>query len=134
MTPFLPARAQAIALVTLLAASTAGAHWLRYDVIENAALALGCDAGRGDGLCHMRTGMVWLFNHGVFGGLALLASVLNLWRPSVRQTALALIASAFGLALYNTAVSALASAFIVMAFARPDAAPERLSKALPQAN
>lgn len=104
----------ALAVLTL----SAGLGW-RYGVIENAAIALVCDAGRGNGLCVARQTTVLLFNYGAFGGIAFLSATFNFWRPSVAVMAIAVLAIALGLTLYNTAVAALACGLVILALARP---------------
>jgi len=54
----------------------------------------------------------------VFGIVALGAALLNLLRPSVVFWALALLAGDAGIVLYNTALSALAMALLILSLAR----------------
>lgn len=125
---FSPSRVSAIGLTALLILSTAIAVALRYGVIENAALGLGCDAEGGILLCRLRQGLIWTFNHNVFGTFAIVSAVFNLVRPSIALTALAIVLTAFGLALYNTAAAALSCGLILLVLARPDYAPQASAK------
>jgi hypothetical protein len=60
-----------------------------------------------------------LFNHSVFGSVALGAAVLNLIRPSVVLLGLGLAAGALGIVLYNVGLSGLAIALLLLSLARP---------------
>jgi hypothetical protein len=60
-----------------------------------------------------------LFNYNVFGWAALGVAVLNLWRPSVVWTSLALVAAGFGVVLHNADLSALAAGVLILSLARP---------------
>ena len=55
----------------------------------------------------------------MFGIVALGAALLNLIRPSVMFWALALLTGGAGIVLYNTALSALAIALLILSLARP---------------
>jgi len=50
--------------------------------------------------------------------------VLHLIRPSLALFAIALVAGAFGIVLYNVGLSALAGAVLILSFARPVIASE----------
>jgi hypothetical protein len=119
VTLFMPARRTWLALLALAGLSVTSALSLRYGLIENAPLGRACDASGGSFVCALRQTTIVLFNHDVFGGLALALAALNLWRPTVPATASALIAAGLGLTLYNTAAAAFACGLIVLAFARP---------------
>ena len=60
-----------------------------------------------------------LFVRGVFGWVALIASAVQLWRPNVVTFGTGLVFALLGLVLYNTRVSALAVALLVLSLARP---------------
>ena len=49
---------------------------------------------------------------------AVAAALLQLWRPNVIVFGIGLISAAFGLVLYNTRLSALAVALLLLSFAR----------------
>jgi hypothetical protein len=105
--------------MALAALSVACALALRFGLIENAPLGRACDASSGSFVCALRQSTIVLFNRDVFGGLALAMAGLNLWRPTVPGTAVALVAAGLGLTLYNTAAAAFACGLIVLALARP---------------
>ena len=65
-----------------------------------------------------------LFNHGVFGYVALAVALLNLLRPSIVLISLALAAAAFGVVLHNADLSALAAGLLILSLARPAPAAE----------
>ena len=60
-----------------------------------------------------------MFVQGAFGGVALIASGVQLCRPNVVAFGTGLVFALFGLVLYNTRVSALAVALLVLSLARP---------------
>jgi hypothetical protein len=62
--------------------------------------------------------VILLFARGVFGWVALAASFIQLWRPSVLAFGTGLVFAFLGLVLYNTRVSALAVALLVLSLAR----------------
>jgi hypothetical protein len=68
--------------------------------------------------------VIILFNHTVFGWIALGAALLNLVRPSIVLVALALAAAGFGLVLHNANLSALAVALLILSLARRASTPE----------
>ncbi len=95
------------------------AIYLRYLVIEQSQIGLACDAGLKTWLCLSRTVVSALFNNQVFGWVSLGAAALALIRPGLALFTIGLAASAFGIVLYNAALSGLAAALLVMCFARP---------------
>ena len=95
------------------------AMYLRYLAIENSTVSLACQAGLNTWLCATFRLTIVLFNHQVFGGIALAAAVLNLLRPSIVLIALALAAAAFGVVLHNADLSALAAGVLILSLARP---------------
>jgi hypothetical protein len=99
------------------------AFYLRYLVIEQSAVGLACDAGLDTWLCSSRLVATRLFNHQVFGWAAVGAAALSFVRPSVPLFAIAIVATGFGLVLYNTGLAGFAAAILIVSFARP--APEQ---------
>jgi hypothetical protein len=99
------------------------AFYLRYLVIEQSAVGLACDAGLDTWLCLSRTVVTQFFNRQVFGWVAIGAAALTFLRPSLPLFAIAIVATGFGLVLYNTGLAGLAAAILIMSFARP--APEQ---------
>jgi hypothetical protein len=97
---------------------------MRYQVIEQSAVGIGCDITPGTWLCASRRTAIALFTPSVFGWVALVASLLNLARPSFVLFAIGLVAAAFGIVLYNVALSALAIALLVLSLARRAPEPE----------
>ncbi len=100
------------------------ALYLRYLAIEATAVGLSCQAGAQTWLCWTRGLVTWLFNHSVFGWLAVIAAGINLIRPTLALFALGLAAAGFGIVLYNVALSALAVALLVLSLARPGPHPD----------
>jgi hypothetical protein len=95
------------------------ALYLRYLAIEYAPVALACQAGLQSTLCTAFRLVIVLYNHSVFGAVALAAALLNLCRPSIVLTSLALAAAGFGLVMHNAGLSGLAAALLVLSLARP---------------
>ena len=60
-----------------------------------------------------------LYNHGVFGWIALAAAALNLLRPSIFLMTIAIAAAGFGLVLHNADLAGLAAALLILSLARP---------------
>jgi hypothetical protein len=117
--PFLPTSRQ-INLLLVVGFSCLGyALYLRYLVIEQSTVGLACEAGLATWLCTTRTVVLALFNHNVFGIIALGAAVLNFMRPSLVLFVIALAAAGFGIVLYNVALSSVAVALLILSFARP---------------
>ena len=98
--------------------------YLRYMAIENLNVELACQAGLKTWLCSAFHISIALYNHYVFGGVALAAALLNLIRPSIVLVAVALATGGFGLVLYNPELSALAAALLILSLARPAPATE----------
>jgi hypothetical protein len=117
--PFLPTSRQ-INLLLVVGFSCLGyALYLRYLVIEQSTVGLACEAGLATWLCTTRTVVLALFNHNVFGIIALGAAVLNFMRPSLVLFVIALAAAGLGIVLYNVALSSVAVALLILSFARP---------------
>ena len=121
---FLPTARQTNWLLIVGFLSVGEAFYIRYMAFENLNVELACQAGLQTWLCNTFRLSLVLFNHGVFGGVALAAALLNLLRPSIVLMALALIAAGFGIVLHNTDVSALAAGLLILSLARPAPAPE----------
>jgi hypothetical protein len=121
---FLPSRRQVVWLTLLGVLALTCAFYFRYQVIEQSTVGIGCEATPGTWLCTSRRAVIAMFTPAVFGWVALGAAVLNLLRPSVLLFAIGLIAAAFGIVLYNVALSALAVGLLVLSFARRAPEPE----------
>jgi hypothetical protein len=121
---FLPTARQTnwLLLVGLLALGEA--LYLRYLAIEYAQVSLACQAGLKTWLCATFRLVIVLYEHSVFGWMALGAALLNLVRPSIVLVALALAAAAFGLVLHNASLAGLAAALLILSLARPAPAAE----------
>ena len=100
------------------------ALYLRYLALEYAPVALACQGGLNTWLCATFRLTIVLYQHVVFGWVALAAAVLNLVRPSILLVAVALVASAFGLVLHNAGLAGLAAALLILSLARPAPAAE----------
>jgi hypothetical protein len=116
---FLPSPRVANVLIALGAAALGYALYLRYLVIENSTVGLACEAGLNTSACMVRKIAIFLFRYQAFGILAFVAAVYHLLRPHIYAFALAMVAAAFGLVLYNNGLAALATALLVVSFARP---------------
>jgi len=100
------------------------ALYLRYMAIEYNTVALACQAGSRTWLCDTFRLTIVLFNHSVFGWVALGAALLNLLRPSIVLVTLALAAAAFGIVLHNADLAGLAAGLVILSLARPAPAAE----------
>jgi hypothetical protein len=109
-------------LVGLLALGEA--LYLRYLAIEYAPVSLACQNGLQTWLCATFRLAIILYNHAVFGWVALGAALLNLLRPSLILVSVALAATAFGLVLHNGNLAGLAAALLILSLARPAPAKE----------
>jgi hypothetical protein len=121
---FLPSARQTSWLLIIAFLSVGEAMYLRYMAIENLNVELACQAGLKTWLCgafHVSTA---LYNHYVFGAVALAAALLNLIRPSIVLVAVALAAGGFGVVLHNPELSALAAGLLILSLARPAPATE----------
>ena len=121
---FLPTARQTnwLLLVGLLALGEA--LYLRYLAIEYAQVSLACQGGLSTWLCTTFRLAIVLYNHSVFGWVALATALLNLVRPSIALILVALAATAFGLVLHNADLAGLAAALLILSLARPAPAPE----------
>jgi hypothetical protein len=121
---FLPTARQTNWLLIVGFLAVGEAFYIRYMAIENLNVELACQAGLKTWLCSTFRLSIVLFNHEVFGGVALVAALLNLLRPSIVLVAIALAAAGFGIVLHNADLSALAAGLLILSLARPAPAPE----------
>jgi hypothetical protein len=121
---FLPTARQTNWLLIVGFLSVGEALYIRYMAFENLNVELACQAGLNTWLCSAFRLSIVLFNHQVFGGVALAAALLNLLRPSIVLMAFALAAAGFGMVLHNADLSALAAGILILSLARPAPAPE----------
>ena len=119
---FLPTARQMNWLMAVGFLALGEALYLRYLGVENSQVALACQAGLDTWLCATLGLATSLFRHSIFGWCALCCALLNLMRPSILLTSVALAATAFGLVLYNAGLAGLAAALMILSLARP--APE----------
>jgi len=116
---FFPTARQTNWLLIVAFLAVGEALYLRYLAIEYAPVSLECQGGLQSWLCTSFRTVIVLYNHGVFGWVALGAAVLNLIRPSVFLMSIAIAAAGFGLVLHNTDVAGLAAALLILSLARP---------------
>jgi hypothetical protein len=121
---FLPSARQTNWLLIVGFLALGEALYLRYLAIEHAQVSLACQGGLNTWLCTTFRLVIALYNHSVFGWVALTAAVLNLVRPSIVLTWVALAAAAFGLVLHNANLAGLAAALLILSLARPAPAAE----------
>lgn len=115
---FLPSKRQAAMLATLGVAALGLALYLRFGLIQNTPLGLACEAGDERLICDVRLAAIVPFMWNVFGLTALVAALVQLWRPNVIAFGTGLAFALLGLVLYNTRLSALAMALLVLSLAR----------------
>jgi len=121
---FLPTARQTNWLLLVGLLSLGEALYLRYLAIEYAQVSLACQGGLSTWLCTTFRLAIVLYNHSVFGWVALAAALLNLVRPSIALILVALAATAFGLVLHNADLAGLAAALLILSLARPAPAQE----------
>lgn len=121
---FLPTARQLNILLIVGFLAIGEALYLRYLAIEYAPVSLACQAGLNTWLCSAFRLVIRLYNHNVFGWVALVVALLNLVRPSIVLMVVALAASGFGLVLHNANLSGLAVALLILSLARPAPAAE----------
>jgi hypothetical protein len=121
---FLPSARQTNWLLLVGLLSLGEALYLRYLAIEYAQVSLACQAGLQTWLCATFRLVIVLYNHSVFGWVALGVALLNLLRPSMVLVSIGLAASAFGLVLHNGNLAGLATALLILSLARPAPAVE----------
>lgn len=121
---FLPTARQLNLLLIVGFLALGEALYLRYLAIEYAPVSLACQGGLNTWLCASFRLVIRLYNHNVFGWIALALALLNLMRPSIVLMVVALAASGFGLVLHNANSSGLAVAILILSLARPAPAAE----------
>src|SRR5262249_61596102 len=121
---FVPTARQTNWLLCVGFLSVGYAMYLRYRAIEFGPVALDCHAGLDTWLCTTFRTTIVLYEHTVFGWVALTVAVLNLLRPSIALVMVALPAAAFGLVLHNASLAGLAAALLILSLARPAPAEE----------
>ncbi len=125
---FLPTARQTNCLLAVAFLAVGEALYIRYMAIENLNVELACQAGlqpwSQTWLCTTFRLAIVLYNHQAFGAVALIAALLNLIRPSLVLTALALAAAGFGIVLHNADLSGLAAGVLILSLARPAPAAE----------
>src|SRR5258708_533855 len=121
---FLPSARQTNWLLIVGFLSLGEALYVRYLAIEYWQVSLASQAGLNTWLCATLRLAIPLFNHSVFGWVALAVAALNLLRPSIVLVTVALAATAFGLVLHNGNLAGLAAALLILSLARPAPAAE----------
>jgi hypothetical protein len=121
---FLPSPRATNILLIIGFCSVGYALYLRYLVIEQSSISLACEGGLNTWLCFIRKVVTGLFRNSAFGFLALVVAILNLLRPSLVLTGIALAAAGFGIVLYNVALAGIAVALLILSLARRAPAPE----------
>ena len=122
--PFTPTARQLNVLLAVGFLSVGYALYLRYLAIEYSPVGLACQAGLQTWLCATRRVVTVLFNHSVFGWVALASALLHVLRPSMVLLVIALAATGFGIVLYNVGLSSVAASLLILALARPQPAEE----------
>jgi hypothetical protein len=117
-----PSLRATLILVPAVAVALGVALFLRYGIIQNTPIGLGCEAGEQTFTCTVRFAAILLFTWDVFGWVAVAAALVQLWRPNIVAFGIGVVFAALGLVLYNTRLSALAVALLVISLAR--AAPK----------
>lgn len=120
---FLPTARQTNWLLIIASLSLGEALYLRYQAMENSVVSIACRGGLATWLCGTFRLAIVLYNHQVFGGIALAVALLNLVRPSLILFAAALAAAAFGVVMHNADLSALAAGVLILSLARPVPVP-----------
>src|SRR5665213_1967205 len=113
-----PTGRQAACLAGLALVGLGYGFFMRYQVIEQSAVGIACEASGGTWLCASRRTAVALFTPQAFGILALGAAVLNVLRPALVLWAMAVLTGGAGIVLYNTTLSALGVALLIVSLAR----------------
>ena len=116
---FLPSRRAAAVLAIIGVAAASAALFLRYGIIQNSVIGVACEAGEESVTCKVRLAVILMFVKGIFGWVALAAACVQLCRPNVVAFGTGMVFAVFGLVLYNTRISDLAVALLVLSLARP---------------
>jgi hypothetical protein len=119
---FRPSLRAALILVPLVVVALGAALFLRYGIIQNTPIGLGCEGGEESLTCTIRLAAILMFTWDVWGWVAVAAALVQLWRPNIIAFGIGVVVAALGLVLYNTRLSALAVALLVLSLAR--AAPK----------
>src|ERR1700731_4656598 len=96
-----PTRRQWAAVIPVGLLALGCAFYMRYGVIQDTPTGLACDAGLPTLLCGLRKATIVTYQLGGFGGLALVAAAINLWRPRAVLFVVGMAAAALGIVLYN---------------------------------
>lgn len=121
---FLPS-AKAVNWLLVIGFTSIGyALYLRYTAIEQSSVGLACQSGIGTWLCTTRRIVTALFQNSAFGIAALIVATLNMMRPSLVLFGTAVALAGSGVVLYNTNLSALAIALLILSLARRAPEPE----------
>jgi hypothetical protein len=115
---FLPSARQTNWLLIVAFLALGEAMYLRYMAMENSTVSLACRGGLDTWLCGSFRLAIVLFEHEVFGAVALGVALLNLLRPAILLFAVALAAAAFGMVMHNADLSALAAGVLILSLAR----------------
>jgi len=121
---FLPTERQTSWLLIVGFLAVGEALYLRYLAIEHGPVSLACQGGLDSWLCTTFRLAIVLYDHAVFGWIALTAALLNLVRPSIALMSIALAAAGFGLVLHNAGLAGPAVALLILSLARPAPAVE----------
>ncbi len=116
---FAPTARELRLLIALGALSLGCALYLRYVLVEQMWVALSCQEGTISVMCVSRNATSVLFKYWVFGSVAMIAAALNLIRPSLVRFAVAMVAAAFGIVLYNIGPAGIAIGMLILSLARP---------------
>ncbi|HEY7298576.1 MAG TPA: hypothetical protein VH684_11630 [Xanthobacteraceae bacterium] len=122
--PYLPTARQTNWLLVVGFLAVGEAIYLRYLAIEYAPVALVCQSGFDSLLCRTFRLVIVLYTYGAFGWVALIAALLNLFRPSIVLMTLALAAAGFGLVMHNAGLAGLAAALLILSLARAAPTPD----------
>jgi hypothetical protein len=114
-----PGRTQAIVFTIIFVTALGCGFYVRYRLIEQAAVGIACQSGSTSTECSIRSTAILLFEQSVFGLTSVTSALLNLYRPSAVLIALALFTGGIGIVLYNVALSALALTLLILCLARP---------------
>jgi hypothetical protein len=116
---FRPTARQLIVVAPLGVLALGYAFYMRYGVIQDTPTGLACDNGLATLLCQMRSAAIALYQHSMFGAVAVGVALVNLLRPALVLLVLGMIAAALGIVLYNIVLSGLAVALLILSLARP---------------
>jgi hypothetical protein len=118
---FRPTACQLMVVAPLGLLALGYAFYMRYGVIQDTPTGLACDGGLATLLCQTRSAAIVLYQHSVFGSVAVGTALINLLRPALVLFVLGMIAAALGIVLYNIVLSGLAFALLILSLARPAA-------------